>query len=302
MSGSGRHPTELGAFLQARRAELSPEQVGLPAASGSRRVPGLRREEVAQLAMISTDYYTRLEQGRLAGASAGVLDALADALRLGSDQRSYLYKLTNKKLTRRTAPTERVWPQTQLLLDNLVSTPAMVLGRCFDVLAWNPLAAAVFIDFGEVPRRHRNYLRLLFLDPEFRSRYDDWHSLARTSVAFFRMAVVERPADPRLIQLIGDLSVHDADFRTWWAERNVDYQTFGTKSLRHPLAGAFTLDWQLLRSAHDDGQTILIMTAPSDTRSQEALRFLAAWTEPSSTTPANSGAAEALARAFDDPE
>jgi hypothetical protein len=160
----------------------------------------------------------------------------------------------------------------------------MVLGQCLDVLAWNSLAAALFTDFGQIPRRHRNFVRLLFLDSEVRGRYVDWQSIARTRVAFFRMAVVERPADPRLMELVGDLSVHDADFRTWWAERNVDYQTFGTKSLQHPLAGAFTLDWQLLRSAHDDGQTILVMTAPSDTRSQEALRFLAAWTDPSSVS------------------
>jgi len=281
MSATSEDSGELGAFLRTRRAELNPEQVGLPAVGGRRRVPGLRREEVAQLAMISTDYYTRLEQGRLTGASTAVLDALADALRLDDDERSYLYKLTNKKVTRRTAPVERVWPQTQLLLDNLVDTPAMVLGRCFDVLAWNTLAAALFIDFNQVPRHHRNYLRLLFLHSEVRGRYDDWRGIARTCVAFLRMAVVERPADPRLAEVVGDLSVHDPDFRAWWAERNVDYQTFGTKSLRHPLVGAFTLDWQLLRSAHDDGQTIFVMTAPADTRSQEAVRFLAAWIDPS---------------------
>jgi len=137
--------------------------------------------------------------------------------------------------------------------------------------------------FNQVPQHHRNYLRLLFLHPEVRSRYDDWRGIARACVAFLRMAVVEGPADPRLAEVVGDLSVHDPDFRAWWAERNVDYQTFGTKSLRHPLTGAFTLDWQLLRSAHDDGQTIFVMTAPADTRSQEAIRFLAAWIDPSPT-------------------
>ena len=150
MGATSEDSGELGAFLRTRRAELRPEQVGLPAVGGRRRVPGLRREEVAQLAMISTDYYTRLEQGRMTGASTAVLDALADALRLGDDERSYLYKLTNKKVTRRTAPVERVQTQTQLLLDNLVNTPAMVLGRCFDVLAWNSLAAALFVDFNRV--------------------------------------------------------------------------------------------------------------------------------------------------------
>jgi transcriptional regulator with XRE-family HTH domain len=282
VSSSREHPTELGAFLRARRAEVSPEQAGLPAVRSTRRVQGLRREEVAQLAMISADYYTRLEQGRLTGASTSVLDAIADALRLGDDQRRYLYTLTNKKVTPRTIRAERVWPQTQLLLDNLVDTPAIVLGRCLDVLAWNSLAAALFIDFGQIPRHDRNFVRLLFLDPEVRGRYADWQSIARTCVAFLRMAVAERPDDPRLVAVAGELSVHDADFRTWWAERDVSYQAFGTKSLQHPVAGAFTLDWQVLRSGYDGGQSILVMTAPPGTRSHQALRFLSAWTGQSS--------------------
>jgi hypothetical protein len=283
VSSSRRPPNELGTFLRARRGEITPEQAGLPAGRHSRRVPGLRREEVAQLAMISTDYYTRLEQGRLTGASASVLDAIADTLRLGDDQRTYLYKLTSKKVTPRTPAAERVRPQTQLLLDNLVNTPAIALGRCLDVLAWNGLAAAVFTDFGQVPRDQRNFLRMLFLDPEVRGRYADWSAMARICVAFFRMAMVDRPADPRLAEVVGDLSVRDADFRTWWAERDVDTQMSGTKSLRHPVAGPFTLDWQLLNLA--DGQSIIVMTAPPGTRSHEALQFLTAWAEPSSTSP-----------------
>jgi transcriptional regulator with XRE-family HTH domain len=278
VSRSSEHSAELGAFLRARRAEVSPEQAGLPTERRSRRVQGLRREEVAQLAMISADYYTRLEQGRLAGASTSVLDAIADALRLGDDQRRYLYTLTNKKVTPRTPRVEHVPPQTQLLLDNLIDTPAIALGRCLDVLAWNSLAAAVFIDFGQVPRRDRNFVRLLFLDAEVRGRYADWRNIARTCVAFLRMAAAERPADPRLIEVAGELSVRDADFRTWWAERDVSYQAFGTKSLQHPAAGPFTLDWQLLRSGYDGGQSVLAMTAPPGTRSHQALRFLSAWT------------------------
>jgi transcriptional regulator with XRE-family HTH domain len=278
VSRSSEHSAELGAFLRARRAEVSPEQAGLPTERRSRRVQGLRREEVAQLAMISADYYTRLEQGRLAGASTSVLDAIADALRLGDDQRRYLYTLTNKRVTPRTPRVEHVPPQTQLLLDNLIDTPAIALGRCLDVLAWNSLAAAVFIDFGQVPRRDRNFVRLLFLDAEVRGRYADWRNIARTCVAFLRMAVAERPADPRLIEVAGELSVLDADFRTWWAERDVSYQAFGTKSLQHPAAGPFTLDWQLLRSGYDGGQSVLAMTAPPGTRSHQALRFLSAWT------------------------
>ncbi|MDT5200033.1 MAG: hypothetical protein QOH34_1555, partial [Mycobacterium sp.] len=135
----------------------------------SRRVQGLRREEVAQLAMISADYYARLEQGRTSKASASVLDAIGDALRLTSDQRKYLFTLAGKAVSGSRRPTvEKVRPQTQLLLDNLVDTPAIVLGRCLDVLAWNALASSVFIDFAKISVRERNFVRMLFLDDEVR--------------------------------------------------------------------------------------------------------------------------------------
>lgn len=157
MTTSSRRPeepgTELGAFLRARRSKLDPGTVGLAETGGPRRVPGLRREEVAQLAAISTDYYTRLEQGRLPGASPAVLNALATALRLGPDERSYLYRLANK--SDRQPPsgprTERVLPHTRMLLDNLRDSPAVLLGPYLDVLAWNGLATAVFTDFAALP-------------------------------------------------------------------------------------------------------------------------------------------------------
>jgi transcriptional regulator with XRE-family HTH domain len=247
----------------------------------SRRVQGLRREEVAQLAMISADYYARLEQGRTSKASASVLDAIGDALRLTSDQRKYLFTLAGKAVSGSRRPTvEKVRPQTQLLLDNLVDTPAIVLGRCLDVLAWNALASSVFIDFAKISVRERNFVRMLFLDDEVRGRYSDWQSMARTCTAFFRMSVVERPQDPRLAEIVGELGVRDEDFRQWWARRDVDYQTFGTKSLTHPAVGEFLLDWQLLRSPHDDGQTVMVMTVPAESpRTLEVLRFLASWAD-----------------------
>ena len=231
--------------------------------------------------MISADYYARLEQGRIAGASASVLDAIGDALRLTPDQRDYLFTLAKKTATRpRRAAVENIRPQTQLLLDNLVDTPAIALGRCLDVLAWNALAASVFTDFGKIPVRERNFVRMLFLDDAVRGRYEDWQSMARTCTAFFRMSVVERPEDPRLAEVVGELAVRDEDFRKWWAGRDVDYQTFGTKSLKHPAAGQFLLDWQLLSSPHDDGQTVMIMTAPAESpRTLDVLRFLASWAD-----------------------
>jgi transcriptional regulator with XRE-family HTH domain len=238
-------------------------------------VEGLRREEVAQLAMISTDYYTRLEQGRLARASTSVLDALAKALRLGADEKTYLFQLANNSVSRpRSRPAGRVRPQTQTLLDNLTDSPALALGPCLDVLAWNALAAALFTDFAQIPLRERNFVRLLFLEPEVRGRYADWEDIARTCVAFFRMAVLDASDDPRLTELVGELSDHDTDFRTWWASHNVDYQTFGTKTLVHPVTGDMTLDWQLLRPVHDEQELIMVMTAPPASRAQEALRRL----------------------------
>jgi transcriptional regulator with XRE-family HTH domain len=275
VSTNRQRPSELGAFLQTRRAHTRPDQVGLPSNGQRRRVAGLRREEVAQLAMISTDYYTRLEQGRLIGASTSVLDAIARALRLRADETSYLFQLANKNISRpRRRPAGRVRPQIQVLLDNLIDSPALALGPCLDVLAWNSLAAALFTDFARIPDRERNFVRLLFLEPAVRGRYVDWEDIARTCVAFFRMAVLDAADDPRLTELVGDLSVHDADFRTWWASRDVDYQTFGTKTLVHPLAGEMTLDWQLLRPAHDGQEIIMVMTAPPAGRTREALRLL----------------------------
>ncbi|MER5915278.1 helix-turn-helix transcriptional regulator [Streptomyces sp. NPDC001982] len=280
MSSSSDRPMELGAFLKAHRSSLPPAAVGLSGTGQARRVPGLRREEVAQLAMISTDYYTRLEQGRLAGASPAVLDALAGALRLGEDERSYLYQLAGKVDERppKRPGAERVRPQLQQLLDNLRDSPAIVLGRYLDILAWNPLAADVFRDFAQVPRRERNFLRMLFLDPQIRGRYTDWPSIARICVGFVRAAAAGL-SEPKISSLIGDLSLRDPDFRTWWAERHASYQTAGTKNLTHPDTGPYTLDWQVLRTL-DDHQMLMVMTAPPGSHSLDVLRRLDPQTTP----------------------
>jgi transcriptional regulator with XRE-family HTH domain len=279
MSTGSRSPVELGAFLKARRSEIDPTTVGLADTGGLRRVPGLRREEVAQLATISTDYYTRLEQGRLPGASPAVLNALATALRLGPDERSYLYRLANK--SDRQPPdrpgAERVLPQTRMLLDNLRDSPAVLLGPYLDILAWNRLATAVFTDFAALPRRERNFLRLLFLDPTVRGRYVDWSDMARICVGYVRTAAEGRD-EPRLAELIGDLSLRDPDFRTWWAQRHATYQSHGTKTLVHPATGQYTLQWQTLRPP-DTQQTLMVMTAPTDSHSLKALRRLDASTD-----------------------
>jgi transcriptional regulator with XRE-family HTH domain len=265
-------PKEPDAFLRARRADLAPEAVGLDAI-GDRRVRGLRREEVAQLAMISTDYYTRLEQGRLASASEEVLDALAAALRLSTDERSYLFKLAHKNDHghHRSRDAEGVRPQTHRLLEHLRDTPALVFGRYLDLVAWNQLATAVFKDFATIPRHERNFLRMLFLDTDVRSRFVDWEPVVRTAVAFLRAAA---PSEPRLAHLIGELSLTDPDFRTWWAERHVNYTTHGARTYTHPLTGPYTLERQLLLFPEDEYH-LMVLSAP-DRASLEALRRLGA--------------------------
>jgi transcriptional regulator with XRE-family HTH domain len=274
---SSAHLKELGEFLKARRAELSPRTVGLPDSAAPRRVPGLRREEVAQLASISTDYYIRLEQGRMQ-PSAPVLQELVRVLHLSDDQRDYLYELAGKggaRPRRRTG--QKVQPQLRRLLDDLTSTPAVVLGRRMDILAWNALGAALVTDFSRIPEKQRNYVRLLFADSAMRRLYPEWEKVARTCVAQLRMEAARYPQDPQLAALVGELSVRDEDFRTWWAAHHVAALNVGTKILRHPVVGELTLDWDTLTATTDPDQQLVVWTAEPGTPSHDGLRLLASW-------------------------
>jgi transcriptional regulator with XRE-family HTH domain len=284
------HLNELGEFLKTRRAELSPRTVGLPETGAPRRVAGLRREEVAQLAVISTDYYTRLEQGRIQ-ASAPVLSTLAQVLHLDDDQRDYLFSLAGKDHGRpRRRGRQTVQPQLQRLLDDLTATPAIVMGRRMDILAWNSLAAALITDFAEIPEKKRNYARVVFTDPAMRSLYTDWDTVARTAVAQLRMEAAKYPDDPRLTALVGELSVQDPHFRQWWAAHHVAARTVGTKALHHPIAGALTLDWDTLTASTDPDQQLVIWTAEPGTPSHDGLRILASWAaDHQQATPDTSG-------------
>ncbi|MEW2128928.1 helix-turn-helix domain-containing protein [Streptomyces sp. NPDC005435] len=275
---SSTHRNELGDFLKARRKELGPAEVGLAEGGGRRRVTGLRREEVALLASISTDYYTRIEQGRRQ-ASAPVLDTIARVLRLGEDERAYMLELAGKDTSRprRQAP-QKVQPQLRQLLDNLTNVPAMVLGRRMDVLAWNPLAAALLGDFDHIPDKQRNYVRMVFLNPSVRALYRDWTEVAQTGVAQLRMEAARDPKDPRLTALVGELSMRDEDFRRWWGAHRVATRGMGTKVLRHPVAGDLTLDWNTLTCVTDPDQQLVTYTAEPGTPSYDALRILASWT------------------------
>jgi transcriptional regulator with XRE-family HTH domain len=269
---------DLGVFLKARRAQLAPRDVGLPENEGRRKVAGLRREEVAQLAAISVDYYTRLEQGRVR-ASAGVLATLARALRLDEDQETYLYEIAGKTdaRPRRRRAVQKVRPAVRRLLDRLPDTPAVVLGKRMDVLAWNGAAAALYTDFARIPAAERNYVRLMFTHPGIRGMHLEWRHDARDAVAALRMEAAKDPDDPDLARLVGELSVQDADFRTWWAEHRVISAGHGTKRYRHPVVGDLTLDCDTWNSPDESGQRLMVLTAQPGTPSDDALRILLSW-------------------------
>ncbi|MFE1794913.1 helix-turn-helix domain-containing protein [Streptomyces sp. NPDC059517] len=269
----------LGAFLKARRAQLTPRECGLPETDSARRVAGLRREEAAQLAAISVDYYTRLEQGRVR-ASVPVLTTLARALRLDDDQQKYLYDLAGRADAHppRRRPAQRLRPAMRRLLDQLTETPALVLGERLDILAWNPAATALYTDFAALPANRRNYLRLLFTHPVVRQLHQDWAHDARDAVAALRMEAAGNPDDPDLAQLVGELSLQDSDFRTWWAEHRVNSASYGTKHYRHHLVGDLTLDCDTWTSPDGSGQRLMILTAEPASPSHDALRILTSWT------------------------
>uniref|UniRef100_UPI002F91338E helix-turn-helix transcriptional regulator n=1 Tax=Streptomyces anthocyanicus TaxID=68174 RepID=UPI002F91338E len=233
---------ELGDFLRARRAALDPHHAGLPDDGRPRRVPGLRREELAQLAHVSIDYVVRLEQGRTRRVSRPILDALADALRLAPDERAYLYAVAD---VTQAAPAarpgkQRVDRQLLHLLDAMHDIPAMVLNRRTDVLAWNRGAAAPLTDFAALSPAERSLIRLTFLDNAYRSLYADWSGAARECVAVLRMEAARNSDDQALAALVGELTVRDPDFRAWWGSHRVRGPRQLTKTYHHPVIGAVT--------------------------------------------------------------
>jgi transcriptional regulator with XRE-family HTH domain len=269
--------TRLGQFLQARRAQLSPDAAGV-ATYGRRRVPGLRREELAQLAGVSVDYYVRLEQGRAEHPSAEVLDAIARALQLEDVERRHLHDLAAPpaRRVRRAAP-ERVPPGLLQLLAQLGDIPAMVLGRRMDLLAWNPLAAALVGDPGRLPPEHRNVARIMLLDPESRELYVDWERVARETVGYLRHCAGRHPDDPRIAALVGELSVKSEPFARWWADHHVREKASGSKRFRHPVVGALTLAYETLVPPAAPDQALITYSAEPGSESETALRLLASW-------------------------
>jgi transcriptional regulator with XRE-family HTH domain len=249
-------------------------------------VPGLRREEVAQLAGVSVDYYVRLERGRNLNPSESVLDALARALSLNDTERDHLYALARPTRGRRRPMTpQRVRPGLIRVLDALTDTPATVIGRRLGVLASNRMSRALFTDFDALPRRDRNMARYMFLDEGARELYVDWEPAARSTVAALHLYAGRQPNDPQLAELIGELSLRDQDFRLWWAEHDVVRHSHGIKRLHHPLVGDMTLAYESLIVTDDPEQSLGLHTAEAGTPSDEALRLLASWTnEPAART------------------
>ncbi|MFJ5304400.1 helix-turn-helix transcriptional regulator [Streptomyces sp. NPDC088350] len=277
--------TEIREFLRTRRARVTPEQAGLTPYPGVRRVPGLRREEVAQLAGVSVDYYVRLERGRTQSVSDAVLEAVARALRLDDTERAHLFDLarptTTRSRHRRPLSPQRVRPVLYRALDSL-GTPAIVLGRRMDVLAANRLGYALFTDFQARPHRERNFARYVFLDETARALYaDHWETAAGDCVATLHLYAGRRPDDPQLTELIGELSVHSDVFRRMWADHDVLAHTTGTKRLHHPLVGDLTLDYVVLAVEGDPDQNLTILTPEPASPSAEALDILASWTHTS---------------------
>jgi transcriptional regulator with XRE-family HTH domain len=275
---NGQQNVELREFLRSRRARVTPAAAGLPSRFGARRVPGLRREEVAQLAGVSVDYYVRLERGRSANVSESVLDAVARALQLNDLERTHLFTLAKPSRARpRALRPQHVRPGLRLVVDSITDVPVLVLGRRLDVLAANPLARALFTDFDALPPHFRNMARLIFLHDQVRSMCTDWRAAAQGIVANLRLYAGRYPNDPALAELVGELSLRDPDFRRWWADHDVDQHTYGVRNCRHGLVGDLELGYEAFTPTDDPEQTLWVTTVQAGSVSEERLKVLASW-------------------------
>ncbi|MEU6038983.1 helix-turn-helix transcriptional regulator [Actinomadura sp. NPDC047616] len=264
---------ELAAFLRTRRERLAPSDVGLPESRRPRRTPGLRREEVAELAGVSVDYVVRLEQGRGLRPSASVLDALARALRLSDDERSYLFDLAGQRPSVR--PPRLVRPPASLarLVDDLSPLPAMLLDHRFDIIAWNREMSALMLDFGELPDEHRNAMWLCVMHPALRGFFRDRDLVLREGIADLRAACAAHPDDTALTGLVASLTAGSEEFARLWAQRDVKVNGRGHKRLAHPDAGPLTIEFEVLSPLQEPHHRLVIYRA-ADPASQAALDAL----------------------------
>jgi len=269
-------PNELGDFLRARRARLQSADVGLPPGPGTRRTPGLRREETAALAGLSIDYYIRLEQGKESNPSGPILDGLARGLRLNEEEHAHLYALANHAAGRTAPPASRasrvVRPGIRQLLETVRPCPAYVLTRTSDLLAANPEALTLFAGLADWPPERRNTIRHIFLHPAARELFADWDHDAETAAAHLRSLAAGTPGDPDVSALITELLAGSAEFAQFWQRHNVRQRRGGAKRFRHPRVGELTLTNEALYLA--DGQRISIYQAEPGSRDHDALTLL----------------------------
>jgi transcriptional regulator with XRE-family HTH domain len=267
---------EFGKFLKAMRSRLSPEQAGVIASSGARRVPGLRREEIARLADVSTDYYTRLEQGRNIHPSRAVLDAVARALQLDPGEHAHMIDLLENCAMSQRPPAsgQRVRPALHQLLNAVGNVPALILGRRTDVLAGNRLAFLLLADFPAMPATERNLTRWIILDPLARSLFQDWKTVASDAVGALRVDIGRHPNDAQASQLVGELAVSSEDFRKWWARHRVATGSAGIVRLHHPVVGNLELNVEDMALPDDPDQTLRVYSAPPGSPSADSLTLL----------------------------
>jgi len=274
----GQTSTELGRFLRARREGVRPQDVGLPPGTGSRRTPGLRREEIATLAGMSIEYYTRLERGRETRPSPAVIDALARALLLDDEEHEYLKSLAAQAARRAPVPprppSRAVRPTVAMLLESLRPNPAYLLSRTYDVLAANPGGAQLHHGLLDWPSRQRNTIRYTFLHPAARELFPDWEQKARGCVAQLRAVAGSDPDAPDLATLVGELLVKSPDFGRLWGRYEVRRAGAGDRVFRHPLVGAMTLAHETLDVNRADGQRLVAYLAAPGTPDHDAMVLL----------------------------
>jgi transcriptional regulator with XRE-family HTH domain len=272
---------EIREFLTTRRARITPDQAGLPTFGGSRRVAGLRREEVALLAGVSVDYYTRLERGNAGGVSDTVLESLARALQLDEVERAHLFDLAranqSSPVRQRRRAQQQVRPSVQHLLDAMTGVPAFVRNGRLDILGANRLGRALYAPHFDSPAQPPNTARFVFLDPRSSTFYADWEGVANDVVAILRAAAGRDPYDRALSDLVGELSTRSELFRTLWAAHNVRRHDTGTKRFEHPVVGDLHLTYEVMELVADQGLTMFVYTAEPGSKSEASLRLLGSW-------------------------